>query len=210
MRIRFETTMNDLVAFHHFHYANSPTWRRQIWTVTIAIPICLFVMFAIFRIMLMDRTRGGPAVEFDRFFAIHWFDCVGIAAILPSSAAWYFYARWSLTRNLERRVRNLLAEGSNHTILGWRELELIRDRLVVKTELMEASYDLRAIEKIVSDDKYTYVYISSIQAFMIPMTLYPEEEYREFVAELLDAWENREAPRPAIRPADERIVEGPV
>ena len=47
------------------------------------------------------------------------------------------------------------------------------------------------------------------------MNLYPEDEYLEFVAELREAWENRDAPRPVEEPApprrqpDERIVERP-
>jgi len=46
-------------------------------------------------------------------------------------------------------------------------------------------------------------------AYIIPMQLYPEEEYREFVAELRAAWENRGVPVPAEespRTVDERII----
>ena len=82
----------------------------------------------------------------------------------------------------QRNVRRFLAEGSNRTLLGWRELALVHGRLILKSELVESSLDLRTIEKIVHGGNYTYVYISSITAYMIPMNLYPEDEYREFVA----------------------------
>ena len=71
--------------------------------------------------------------------------------------------------------------------------------------------DVRAIDKIVSDGDYTFVYIASIQAYVIPMNLYPEEEYRAFVAELREAWEHRDEaakePPPGKAFADDRIVE---
>jgi hypothetical protein len=113
-------------------------------------------------------------------------------------------------------VRKFLAEGSNRTLVGWREMELVNGRLVVKTELFETVMDLRAIYKIVANDEFTFLYYSSITAYLIPMNLYPEDEYREFVAELREAWDNREAPRPSeepeerARPSDARIAEKPL
>ena len=128
----------------------------------------------------------------------------------------YFFTRWRITASTLSSVRKLLAEGSNHSILGWRELELVNDRLRFTMELIEGSYDLRAIEKIVGNEHYTFVYVSSLQALIIPMTLYPEDEYRTFVAELRDAWEDRDAPPLAeetdaasARPADARIAKKP-
>ena len=66
------------------------------------------------------------------------------------------------------------------------------------------------------NDNYTYVYIGSTSAYMIPMNLYPEDDYREFVDELREAWDNREAPRSIEettkqnRPPDARIAEKPL
>jgi hypothetical protein len=91
-------------------------------------------------------------------------------------------------------------------------MELVNHRLVTETKWIFTRMDLRAIEKIVTDGDYTFVYIASIQAFIIPMNLYPEEEYREFVAELRDAWERRDEAVDELLPvklaADVRIVEG--
>ena len=64
----------------------------------------------------------------------------------------------------------------------------------------------RAIEKIVGDGNYTFVYIASVSAYMIPMNRYPEDEYGEFVAELREAWDD-DTPKLAKRPVDEGIIE---
>src|SRR5262249_18509168 len=126
-----------------------------------------------------------------------------IGALIALSVVWHYFIRWRMIAGLESTVRKLLAEGSNRSVLGWCDMELVGYRLTVKRELIESSYDLRAIQKVVGNDEYTFVYFSSIQAFVIPMRLYPEDEYREFVAELREAWDNREAPRPVERgPAD--------
>ena len=97
-------------------------------------------------------------------------------------------------------------------MLGWREVELVDDRLVSKTELIDSSIDLRAIEKIAANKEYTFVYIASVNAITIPMTLYPEDEYRDFVAELREAWDHRglgispEDAEPPVRPPEERLM----
>jgi hypothetical protein len=131
------------------------------------------------------------------------------AIAAPISVLWFLYIRWRRSANIGSNMRRLLAEGSNRSILGFCDMELVGNRLNVKRPLIDASYDLRAIEKIVGNDEYTFVYYSSITAFVIPMRLYPEEEYAEFVAALKDAWENRDVPVPASV-LDERIAARPL
>jgi hypothetical protein len=203
MKIRFETTIDDVIAFNRFHFANSPTWRRQVWTQMLLVPgilaiLLIVVFFLSNRHMEEDWTFGILAV-----------------VLLPFSVVWAVFMRWRLNAALESNTRKFLAEGSNRVMFGWREMELVNNRLVLKTELIESRLDLRAVEKIVSDGSYTFVYIGSTVAYLIPMRLYPEDEYRAFVDELCEAWENRDAPRltdeetPRSRQPDERIVERP-
>ena len=189
MRIRFETTVEDIVAFNRFHLDHSPAIRRQRLILTLLGP-------AVLGLVAWFDYQSNDEPEF-------WIFALVFSAIW--SIGFHFWFPWRTARN----VRKLLSEGSNHSVLGWREMELVNNRLIVKLKLIDSSYDLCAIDKIVSNEKYTFVYISSLQAFLIPMTLYPEEEYRQFVAELLDAWDHRETPRQPARPRDERIVEGP-
>ena len=203
MKIRFETKIDNIIAFNRFHFANSPAWRRQLWTQTLLMPVVAGVLFLFAFVVL------NPIDDADLFLRF-----LGIFLLLLS-IGWVFFIRRHLNGSLERNTRKYLSEGSNDSILGWREMELVNNRLIVNLKLIDSSYDLRAIERIVGDDQYTFVYIGAVQAFIIPMQLYPEDEYRQFVAELSEAWENREAPRPTeeAEPAsqpDERIVEGPV
>ena len=205
MRIRFETTIEDVIAFNRFHFANSPTWQRQLWTQSLMVFGILALLF-----LVMHLSSMGPVLAFD------WFEGVLAVVFAVAAIAWAFFIRWYMDWSLARNTRKFLAEGSNRLLFGWREMELVNGRLVLNTELIQSSLDLRAIEKIVRDENYTYVYIASVSAYMIPMNLYPEDEYREFVAELIEAWENRDAPRPVeeaderARLADARIAEKPL
>ena len=198
VKIRFETTIEDIVAFNRFHCENSPMWRRQRFICSLLLPLTLTVVIEIVFLVNFNKFADDPLVV-----ALLGMGTLFLCGLIGVPG--FFFMRSRMSASVVANVRKLLAEGTNRGIIGWRDLELVNNRLIVKLELVESSYDLRAIEKVVSNDEFTFVYVSSVQAFMIPRTLYPEEEYREFVAELLDAWDNRDAPRLAAQPADEHI-----
>jgi len=205
MKIRFETTIEQLVAFNRYHHANSPTTTQQRRIVMLLFPGIVIVLAMIRTWYDLNSDVGDPMI-----FLADWVTIWIFALVF--SVSWIAFAQWNFPRTLEKNVRKLLAEGNNQSVLGWRELELVKNRLIVDTKWMHIRLDLRAIDKIVSDGDYTFVYIASLQAYVIPMNLYPEEEYRAFVAELRAAWEHREdvfeEPPPIRVLADERIIEG--
>jgi hypothetical protein len=206
MKIRFETTIDDVIAFNRFHFTNSPAWRKQLWIQSLWLPVFLALVLAM--VIVVNASAAGFNLRNSLVMSV----CIG-TVWLAGSAGWVLFIRWHLNRGLMRNARKFLAEGSNRSLHGWREMEIVKGRLVLHTELLDISMDLRAIERIVGNDAYTFVYIASVSAYMIPMDVYPEEEYREFVAELREAWENRAAPMPADedapirRNASEGIVE---
>jgi hypothetical protein len=201
MRIRFETTMDDLIVFNRFHIENSPTMRRQLLIYRLLVPAILASVGFLPLMANLDSARNDPA----KYLIL---GLIGAAV----SVVWFFFSPGYWMGKLERNLRKLNAEGSNRGVLGWREMELVGNRLMLKMELIESNIDLRAIDKIVGNGEFTFVYIGSAQAYLIPMNLYPEEEYRQFVAELRQAWGNRNVPAPedaAMGRRDERIIERP-
>jgi hypothetical protein len=202
VKIRFETTVENSIAFLRFHHANSPTSRRQRLLLAAVLPLGMAVV--LFWPLVGELAWEDPEILFVKYL----FSGIFLAGI---SSAWILAIRWIQNLAMEYNLRRLMAEGSNRTMLGWREMELRDGRLLMNTELIQCSIDLRAIERIVGNEQYVFVYIASIQAYVIPMNLYPEEEYRQFVAELREAWENRDQLRhePTPRRPDERIVEKP-
>jgi hypothetical protein len=200
VKIRFKITIDDMIALQCFHLTNSPTWRGQLLRQVLLVPASFGVLF------LLAWLASQPIADGDPTFLIF-----GLV-LLAASIAWIFFIPWRMKRMQEGVLRKFFAEGSNRSVLGWREMELVENRLVIHTELIHSTIDLRAIEKIVGNDHYTFVYIASMQAYVIPMNLYPEDEYRDFVAELREAWDNRglaiprEKAEPPARPAEERVM----
>jgi hypothetical protein len=203
MKICFETIIDDYVAFNRFHMQNSPMWRRQRLIGSGIAPVLVALGLGImFFSVLADQAHDLPVA----IVLIVLFVLLNCAISIPA----FFLTRWMMMNGVTKNTRKLLAEGGNRTMLGWREMELVDGRLVVKTDLIHSSLDLRAIQKIAGDDEYTFVYISSIQAYVIPMNAYPDEPFREFIAELREAWDERITAPPDDKVwqphKDERIV----
>lgn len=193
MKIRFETIIDDYVAFNCFHMQNSPTWRRQrLMSSAIAPVLVALGLGMLFFNALAEQGHNLPVA----IVLIVLFVLLNCAISIPA----FFLTRWMTMNAVTKNTRKLLAEGGNRTMLGWRAMELVDGRLVVKTDLIHSSLDLRAIQKIASDDEYTFVYISSIQAYVIPMNAYPDEPFKEFIAELREAWDER-----ITAPPDEEV-----
>jgi hypothetical protein len=187
VKIRFESTIEDVIAFNRYHFTHSPTWRRQMWMLSLLLPVVLALLVVL---MIMAAARANPDDQLPMLVSAF---CV--ASLFPVlTGGWIFFIRWHLTSSLARNTRKFLAEGSNRIMIGWREMELVNGRLAVHTELLDSNLDLRAIQKIVSDGNYTYVYTASISAHLIPMDAEPAADIRAFVAELTEAWENRGLP----------------
>lgn len=193
MKIRFETTIDDNVAFSRFHFAKSGGVRKLQWYLTL--PVVVLGICGVL-VMMLNNLDLWP-----------------VAGILTFgvSIAWHTVIGWVFPWLNDLGVRTQLAEGSNLTLLGWREMEIVNGHLILITELSYSSLDLRAIEKILGDKEYTYVYIGSVFAYVIPMNRYPDGDCRAFVEELMEAWENRDAPRlvDSTPASDERIMERP-
>jgi hypothetical protein len=155
--IRFETTIDHLIAFNRFHYENSPVWRKQCLIRALLVPSMLAVLFLAALLLRERRPFDDPMPDAVRFFFIAW-------VLIGLSVASYFFVRRRMMANLVTTVRNLLAEGSNRSVLGWCEMELADNWLVVNRDLIQSRFHLQAVEKIIARDDFTFVNISSVNA----------------------------------------------
>ncbi len=89
---------------------------------------------------------------------------------------------WNL--RLDPLVRKLYAEGKNQATLGRKEIELEDDALTIRSTVSETTVLLRAIERIASIDQYTFIYLGSIEAIVVPRNKVIDGDYDAFVAEL--------------------------
>lgn len=190
MKIRYENNLEDLVAFNRYHFDHSPSvWRTRI-LLFLVIPVCI-LLYVVVSALLMDGLLEVIA---------GW---VVIAVLLA------FVGPWGFRSLNDRQVRKLYGEGTNKGAFGERELELTEDDLIERTLYGEQRTRLRAIEKVVMDGGYAFIYLIAVMAHVIPRDAVLDGDYEAFVERVKrGAAEIRsEESVTANRPRDERFFE---
>jgi hypothetical protein len=163
MRIRYNNTIDDLVAFNAFHYANSPTAKR-VWRL---------VLWGGALLVLVGTTMTG-----------RYSLAVRIAGGLTGTA--FYVVATLLVRRLTMGalIRRFYAEGSQKVTVGEREMEVTEQGLVERTDYNEMRSAWGAIERIETTPLHTFIYIGPLMAFVIPHGAVTEGDLRAFLVEL--------------------------
>jgi hypothetical protein len=164
MRIRFENTMDDVVAFSRYCFRHSPTMIRTRRYVVWGIPLLI----------------GCPVAWY--WVANGMYESL-VCFMLGCSIYVLVYPRLMLWSH-GRAVRRIYMEGKNRGVVGWHELELTDLTLIERCEVGESTIRIDGIERIVSDGDYTFVFVSAVSAHIIPRASITEGDYDLFVSAL--------------------------
>jgi hypothetical protein len=156
MQINHELKMGDLVAFILYHHAHSPTLRRQkyfvCWTLAVA-----GLLLAALQVLAVARLPDSL-----------W----GVSLILLLSGAFYpaFYRAW-----LSRTVERMFSEGQSDHLLGKKEVSITPVEIVEASATRSTTVRWSAVERIETDGDLVYVYISAVEAIVIPRRAFADE-----------------------------------
>jgi hypothetical protein len=168
MKIAFENTIDDFIAFNNFHYEHSPSmWRLRV----------LFTWGPVALILSLGAYTAWSEQTWDAL----------IFAVIAAGVLGWFLTRL-FRPSLDKMVRQLVAEGSNKGLLGPRELELEGNWLHERSEFQSHSVSLQIIDKIESSDEHTFIYNSAVSAIALPRRCASEGEYQSFVGALIRTW----------------------
>ncbi|MEP6669882.1 MAG: YcxB family protein [Chthoniobacter sp.] len=163
MKLSYEFDHDDWISFHRYHYSVSPTYRRMRNYARIMFPVA-----ALFLIGTHYLNRG--------------FDPVHIGLFTAVSVAWFFlYPLW-VDRRVIRRTNQFLREGDSSGMFGRREIELLPDTVHIATTKGETTYKAAAITKVVETADALLLYVSSLQAVILPRRKLSPEEFQQAVS----------------------------
>lgn len=161
---------NDYLLFNQYHLLNSPSGKKSLMSFRLIIPFLCFMVLVIFCIVGFD------------------FELILIEAIMMTifSVLWIGYSKKMILKSMNRRVIQMKKEGrlpySNEAILKFDDEKI--HEITPNTENI-IKYSL--IEKIAVTEKAIYIYFSSVQAYILPVTAFSDEmekqKFLEFIKE---------------------------
>jgi hypothetical protein len=165
VKIRYDLTIDDLVAFNRYHSDHSPAARRSRTRSMIVIALLLVGL----TVVAATKTQGVNPVLF--------FVPLAFLAIL-------FFLPGIGRMQIERQVRRVYADGASSGLIGPHELKLVGSELIDKDSSSETRTQLQAIERVVSDENYTFIYFSAVSAHVIPHKAVKEGDVKKFIEAL--------------------------
>jgi len=173
MVVEYERTLDDLIWFNQFHIAHSPSIKRQIllWRISFSL---LTVFLSLGVMYLISRNKPLSYLAY---------------TISVIGGFFIFLIYPSLNRSsIIRRTRKLLSEGDNKPILGHQTITVLPEGLFCKTYSGESRLNWSSIHKIEGDKTYIFLYISAINAIIIPKRAFLTKKSEEEFMNLIDIY----------------------
>jgi len=162
MTVEYERTIEDIIEFNLFHMSHSPSIRRR--TLITQIIVALFGFIGVLAFAYIFIREARVLTYFDYIGALIG-SVVGIA-VIP------YLNRVEVIRGL----RKASSEGDNSAILGHQTITLTSESISIKTQGTESKFNWSSIVRIMQNDKYVFLYISSINAIVIPIKAFSSDK----------------------------------
>lgn len=170
MIVKYENSIDDLVAFSRHHYARSPAVK---WSIIRSLVLwSLVFIFISLKFPTTDDLSISTRVAFGILYAALF--CLIVSLL-----------RRPIT---DRLVRRMFREGDNKGIICQHELEIDDQGIVERTEVGEARQSWRAVERIEESDDHAFIYVSSMMAHVIPKRAVETGDVQAFLSQAKEWW----------------------
>jgi hypothetical protein len=159
MKIEFEFTAEDLVAFNWYHYEHSPALRQN-YRRGYAGVVILSAMLGLICAYLLDALAG----------------LITFLVMLPVYIMVY---KKSVRKNLNRTLSRMIGEGRNRTMLGHQRVEISEKEITSTNEVSRGSILWVGVERIEQTNEYIIIYTASIKAVIIPKRAFQDRREAE-------------------------------
>ncbi len=173
MNIDYERTIDDIIEANLFHASHSPSIKKQLLFARIVITV--FIILTALTVSYIEENRFT-------LFSL-------ILSIFAGVLIFALYPRMNHKASI-RRLKKLLNEGNNKAMLGHQIISLTPECIYSKTQAGESKINWLTINKVMQNDKYVFLYTSSINALVIPKTAFPSEREQEFFLEYINIHSN--------------------
>ncbi len=171
MIAEFDLTLDDHLAFQEYHLKHSPSIRALRLKNWLALPAGLGLLYGF---MLMVSPNPSLAVKG------HW-------PLIAVGVVWLMGFPFWFHKAMLRNVRTLLEEGSNKGMLGKHTITISPETITQAMRYQTSAVRWEAVDKVVRGEGYLFVYISAVNAYIIPEHAFDgEKAFFDFCGQAID------------------------
>lgn len=173
MEIEYELTKEDFLDFNLNHAHNSNTVKKSLFYQRYIISIIFLIVPVI-----LSKTFKAPAKSLLPPFLIAFFIWI---IFYPN----YFW--WHIKRNLVK----VFDESKNSGLTGVYSLTTNKEEIVSKSESKEIVRDWGSVQRIEKTDKNVLIYTSPVEAIIIPLRAFDDEESLKRFLEVIEKFSGK-------------------
>jgi len=165
LRVEYDFTLEDALAFNEYHFRCSPAGRKARLRHTFLPPAVWMGLAAIFETF----TRGDANHSF----------ALALAAV---SGMWLLTAPLFLTRQIRRSVKTMYGEGRNRGLLGRHVMTVTAEGVADEGPGTRTQTRWESIERIAVGPEHVFIYLNAVAAHVVPARAFPDHEgFERFV-----------------------------
>lgn len=150
MKIEFNLTKDDYIAFNMHHIETSPTIRRSLLIQQYGVS----VIFLIVPYFFSRISRAPMLASFIVYGAIF--------------LAWILYYPKYFMHATKKRIIKLIDEGDNSAILGIHSITLTDEGIVQESRTGESKSTWGSVKRIDETSEHIYIFIGTVNAYLVP------------------------------------------
>lgn len=151
MIAKYVITVDDIVAFHHYHCAHSAAVKRNKYIAMFSSAVVMFGLLCFV----------PPPEDVSRSLIF-----MGMIPIVVAVCIVYNF--WMFPKLINRQLRRMLNEGGNKGTIGDQEIEVNESGIARRSEVSETRFSWDGVERIAETDTHAFIYVSSTMAFVLP------------------------------------------
>jgi len=167
MELEFILMEEDYIKFNIHNMNISETYRKSIFIQRYILPI----IFLIVPFVLAQISKPP---------FLYWMIVFGILFVV-----WICYYKKYLIWKIKRIIKRRLKEGKNNGVLGKRIFEIRDNQIIETTEHTKEFVNINSVEKVIINEEYIFIYINSMQAYIIPLRVFKngeeEDRFRKYI-----------------------------
>lgn len=165
IEIEYNNTLSDMVEFNLYHYKYSPAMKKTMRSIKLGSTLLVVIAMAFLSYRTGDNFAYLIMLPLGIVFSVIIFFIWPIPRIFEN--------------NIKKQTLRFYKEGANKHYIGKHTLTLAAEGITETTEYGEQKTKWSGVEKVALSDKHIYIYIASVQAFVIPVDSFPDQKARQ-------------------------------
>jgi hypothetical protein len=170
--LEFTPSLEDAQIFHLYHAHNSPTLRRQYLVgriIITAVALIGFLLFFYFVTTTSPAAPNPPPAKIVYSFSL--------LALLLATFVFFYYPE-GYKNKIFKDTEKLYNEGKEGFVPQKCTLSFDESEIHSVSEIGEGKIIWTSVDKIIVNEDYIYIYISAVNAIIIPKRAFSDDRQR--------------------------------